>query len=132
MGAVSVATCGSEFTAKGLQWFAILGGIVFTTVQIQDLEDVAGDRARGRCTGPLVLGDVKCRWSIAVLVLMWTLAACSFWGAGRVYAMSCTASAGVIAWRVLNKTEVRHDRVTFRLWNAWIVSLYVLPLASQT
>lgn len=107
----------------------MLGAIILTTVQIQDLEDVDGDKARGRRTGPLVLGDRLCRWTIAILVPIWTLYASFFWGVWDWHLMmGYTILGGYVAWRVLNKTEVGHDKVTFRIWNVWLVSLYVLPL----
>lgn len=34
-------------------------------------------------------------------------------------------------WKGVTRTEFRQDRVTFHLCNAWIVSFYLLPLASQ-
>lgn len=110
-----------------------MGGVIFTTVQMQDLEDVGGDAARGRWTVPLRVGDRRCRWSIALLVPAWTVAACWFWAVRRQHACAvlCHALALVVAWRVLCRTTVAHDRVTFRFWNLWIVSLYVLPLAAE-
>lgn len=132
VGATSVATSGSKYTAKGLQWFAMLGAIILTTVQIQDLEDVDGDKARGRRTGPLVLGDRPCRWTIAILVPLWTMEASFFWGVWAWHTVVCTILGGCVAWRVLNRTEVGHDKVTFRVWNVWLVSLYVLPLLAAS
>lgn len=123
-----MATSGSKFTSQGLQWFAILGAIILTTVQIQDLEDVNGDKARGRRTGPLVLGDRLCRLTIAMLVPVWTLGAFFFWSVWGWHMVGCTTLGGYVAWRVLNKTQLGHDKVTFRMWSIWLVSLYVLPL----
>jgi 4-hydroxybenzoate polyprenyltransferase len=64
MGAISVATDG-RFTACGFQWFVMIGCVVFTTVQMQDLADMEGDGIRARRTVPLVIGSRPCRWSIA-------------------------------------------------------------------
>lgn len=130
VGAVCVATGGSDFTVQGSQWFALMGAVAFTTAQMQDLEDIVGDAARGRRTVPLVVGDRLCRWSIAVLVPGWSVGASCFWGAVDSLAMICTALGLLVAWRVLDKKEVRQDKVTFRVGNVWIVSLYVLPLGS--
>lgn len=40
----------------------------------------------------------------------------------------CIVSAGVIAWKVLNKPKARQDRVTLRLCKAWIYQ----PLTTAT
>lgn len=132
VGAVSVATRGSDFTIQGLQWFAFMGAVIFTTVQMQDLEDVVGDAARGRRTVPLVIGDRHCRWSIAILVPIWSVGAYRFWGVVNSLSVICVALGLLVAWRVLYKQGLLHDKVTFRIWNVWIISLYVLPIASCT
>lgn len=132
VGAVSVATRGSDFTVQGLQWFAFMGAVIFTTVQMQDLEDVVGDAARGRRTVPLVIGDRQCRWSIAILVPLWSVGACCFWGVLNSFSVISAALGLLVTYRVLYKKGLLHDKVTFRMWNVWIISLYVLPLASWT
>ncbi|MCJ1334480.1 hypothetical protein MMC10_011192, partial [Thelotrema lepadinum] len=42
----------------GFIWLITLGAIIFSTVQMQDLQDQDGDRVRGRKTMPLQLGDL--------------------------------------------------------------------------
>ena len=62
---IGAATYGidASLSATGYNWLGILGGVVVTTMQVQDLKDQAGDRARGRKTWPLVVGDsVSRRW----------------------------------------------------------------------
>jgi 4-hydroxybenzoate polyprenyltransferase len=51
MGAVAVAAC-SDLAPRSLEWFAMLGAIIFSTVQMQDLPDIEGDAVRGRRTVP--------------------------------------------------------------------------------
>ena len=128
-GAMSVATHGKYPTVRGIQWFAILAGVIFTTVQVQDLPDIQGDVVRGRRTGPVVMGDTLCRWSIAILVPIWTAVALVFWDRLQhigLCAVFYIVAAAAVSWRVIFlKTE---DRVTFFIWNLWIVSLDILPL----
>ncbi|KAF2650088.1 hypothetical protein K491DRAFT_609549 [Lophiostoma macrostomum CBS 122681] len=129
MGALSVAAA-SSITASGLHWFVMIGCIVFTTVQMQDLIDMEGDEKRARRTLPLVIGSRLCRWSIATLVPFWTLTAMWFWGILSLPAFCSGFAAASVCWRVLNKTNSTEDRLTFRVWNLWIVTLYAMPLAS--
>ncbi len=129
VGAVSVAGTG-RFTQCGLWWFAMTGGIVFTTVHIQDLIDVEGDAVRDRKTVPLVIGIRACRWTIAVLVPLWTLAAILFWGAISIPAVISVLLAILVAWRILGKTGMADDKATFRVWNLWMIVLFMMPFAS--
>lgn len=51
----------------------MIGAIIFTTLQTQDMADVHGDAKRGRKTFPLVYGDRAARWSITIPVTVWSL-----------------------------------------------------------
>ncbi|KAF2176482.1 hypothetical protein K469DRAFT_733730 [Zopfia rhizophila CBS 207.26] len=118
------------FSMGAISWFGIIAATVFTTVQIQDLPDMEGDAVRGRRTVPLVMGSVYCRWSIAILVPFWTVAASLFWRTLSLPTVLCAVIGTTVAWRALNKTSMADDKLTFRIWNVWMVSLYSLPLAS--
>ena len=112
-------------------WLAVIATVVVTTVHSQDMGDQAGDRARGRMTVPLAFGDKLSRWSIATLVLFWSCACPLFWAAGILgYAVPLMLGA-VIAQRTLSYRTVAADKKTFRVWNAWMVTLYLLPLLTS-
>lgn len=54
--------------------FLTIGGVVFTTVQLQDLYEQAGDRgdhACGRSTLQILVGDNKSRWMSALPMCFW-------------------------------------------------------------
>ena len=63
--------CGGdhEITRLGYQWIAPICCVVFTRMQVQDMKDQKGDRARGRRSIPLAFGDWVAWWTIAVPVL---------------------------------------------------------------
>ncbi|KAK2007835.1 hypothetical protein LZ32DRAFT_632075 [Colletotrichum eremochloae] len=52
-------------------WLGLLGLVVGTTIQIQDLKDYEGDKARERHTFPVVLGDGFTRASVCMGILFW-------------------------------------------------------------
>ncbi|KAH7097303.1 UbiA prenyltransferase family [Auriculariales sp. MPI-PUGE-AT-0066] len=52
-----------DLTGLGWSWLAITAAITLTTIHLQDLPDIAGDRARGRRTMPMVLGEMPTRVS---------------------------------------------------------------------
>lgn len=131
-GATEVASkselLGSPFKAIAWSWFVIIGAVVFTSVQTQDMYDQAGDGLRGRRTVPLVVGDHAARWSIAVAMAVWSVVCPTFWQLGpSSYAMSVITGA-LVVFRTLTKRSVSADKLTFRIWNLWMVMLYMMPL----
>lgn len=123
----------------GLPWLAIIGLMVFTTVQTQDMYDQAGDSARDRKTLPLVIGDANARWVTSALMLFWGFLTPSYWGwmqLGQSGVLFWSGSymavlACIIAVRTLIFRSVPADKKTFLLWNLWLVSNYGLPLCAS-
>ncbi|KAL4748734.1 hypothetical protein BDW72DRAFT_214562 [Aspergillus terricola var. indicus] len=114
------------FSTIGYQWRAIIGGVILTTMQIQDLRDLVGDRRRGRKTWPLVLGDM-CRWWIAGCVMVWTVSCILFWGPpSGMAAAAVLLGAWVGVCVVLRTGDVR----AWRWWCLWQLALYSMPVWS--
>lgn len=111
-----------------LQWFLIIGSVVFSTVQTQDLHDQLGDKLRGRRTVPLVVGDVPARWMTAILMSLWSVFCPIYWHPPSGIRAAFILLGSLIALRCLTKRTVSDDRNTFRLYNLWVVFLYSLPL----
>lgn len=110
----------------GWSWVATISAVIFTTMTVQDLKDQAGDRARGRRTAPIVLGDIVARKFIATSVTLWSCFCFWFWTFKLmgIAAMTCGA---VVAWRCLNLSGNKADRRTWELWAFWLMVLYCLP-----
>ncbi|MCJ1246928.1 hypothetical protein MMC30_004139 [Trapelia coarctata] len=129
IGALRVA-CGEgyEISAYGMGWIAQISGVIFSTMQVQDLKDQAGDHARGRRTAPLVLGERVARWTVAGPVVGWSVL-CPLYLGVRWAVFALPVSLGVvIAVRVTKLKEVRDDKVTWFFWAGWLSCLYSLPL----
>ena len=131
-GALEVAIDSqAHLSEKAYQWFLMIGIIIFSTIQAQDIPDQAGDSARGRKTLPLVIGDMPARWSMALLLPIWSLLASAFWQLdAAVYFLPLTLS-GLIAKRLLRYRDVANDELTFMMWNAWILTIYALPIMKK-
>ena len=114
-----------------VQWFCIIGGVVFSTVQTQDMYDQAGDSLRARKTVPLVLGDYWSRWSIAIPMAIWSVYCPWFWGLGAKGYFLPVALGYTVALRTMTRRTVEGDKYTFRLWNVWLILLYLLPLIKK-
>ena len=109
-------------------WLIIVGAIVFSTLQMQDMADMDGDAARGRRTLPLAHGETTARWSIAVPVMAWSFICPAFWASGVVgYAISI-ALGSILSVRVLLMSGSMAYRRTWGFWCLWSTTLYLLPL----
>ncbi|KAK4640661.1 hypothetical protein QC761_0094250 [Podospora bellae-mahoneyi] len=113
-----------------VKWLAMIGGIVFSTVQTQDMADQVGDSSRGRKSMPLALGDGPARWMIAIPMVGWSIVCPWFWGAGAVVHVVAAFLGLLIACRTLTWRSIEADKRTFQLWNLWMAGLYTLPLLS--
>ena len=121
----------TSLTEVSFQWIAIVGLVVFTTLQMQDMSDQEGDAARGRGTAPLVLGDGVARWTIAVPVMLWSVICPTFWALSWTGFIGPLALGGILAARVLLLRSVPADKITWKLWCYWTISLYLLPLCKD-
>lgn len=129
-GATLVACGHGEITLNpdAYQWLGMIGGIVFTTLQMQDMSDQKGDKARGRGTIPLILGDWVARWTIAIPVSLWSIACPLFWKLHPYAFIAPIILGSLIGLRILLLRSVDADKLTWKFWNLWISSLYLLPL----
>jgi 4-hydroxybenzoate polyprenyltransferase len=109
-------------------WVAILGGVIISTVQLQDLPDVEGDRARDRKTMMRSYSEASVRWSICIPTLFWSFYCPFFWGLNGVGYIPSLVLGFVIIVRLLIKRHPAADLITWRLWCTWMGTLYSLPL----
>jgi 4-hydroxybenzoate polyprenyltransferase len=130
VGAAEVATGNNAFNlrSRAYIWIAVLAAIITSTVQIQDLPDLEGDKARGRKTVPLVYGDGVTRWSLVVTILPWSIFCpfywrLSIWG----YILPCFIGAMMLLCVVFFRTR-KADEALWKMWCIWIITLYSLPL----
>lgn len=128
-GAARVACMqsGTELDSRSSLWFIVLGGVILTSIQIQDLCDQKGDSIRGRRTIPLLLGDKLSRLTISIPIAVWSVLCPAFWGLDpRGFALPASLGS-VIIFRLYRYQSVDEDRMSYKLWNVWLTSLYLLP-----
>ena len=130
-GALSAAF-GTQFTPTIAlaRWLAVIFAVVTTSVHSQDLYDQEGDILRHRNTVPLVLGGGRSRWTIAMAVSFWSAFCPWFMGVGTVYIVPPVLGI-IVMYRTLMKTTVKEDKTTFKIWNLWLVALYLSPVVSS-
>lgn len=131
-GALRVTCDHTSVNRNAMVWLIVIGCIIFTTMHVQDLKDMRGDRARDRKTAPLVLGETSNRYFLAFAVLFWTVASSVYWGLDHRLFAAVLSFGILVAARMVFFREMEADRTTWKLWGYWLASLYVLPLAKFT
>ena len=121
----------NELNRKAWIWLAIVGAIVFSTLQMQDMADMEGDAVRGRRTLPLVHGETVARWSVAVRVAAWSFICPAFWESGVIGYGISVATGSVLIVRVLLLKGRMAYRKTWAIWCFWTMTLYLLPLLKE-
>ena len=122
--------CGTdcEISPDGWRWTTIISGVIFCTMQVQDLHDQAGDRVRARRTAPLAIGDYITRWTVALPILGFSILCPLYVGLPKV-ALTLPLSLGLlITVRLFMLREPKHDKRTWLIWAGWLITLYFLPL----
>lgn len=115
-----------------LHWILVTAAVVATTVHAQDMPDMKGDRARQRKTLPLVYGERVGRWSLAILVVIWSV----------ILPVLCNVQIPVMRWLPLgvgsfisvlttSYQDEYSDKLVWNLWCFWVAGLYLLPLFRQ-
>ena len=126
--------CGSDVALNSTAyiWIAIIGAIIFSTISVQDLRDQEGDKASGRDSAPLVLGDLFTRWMVALLVLFWSVACPLFF---HVDWWAYIGPVGVGVWVAGTLASQRNpvgDKLSLKPWGFWLIVLYLLPFIKNS
>ena len=132
-GATAVALSGSQgsMTATAHIWILLISMVIFTTVQVQDMADQAGDHTRQRRTLPLVFGDGTARWTVVIPVGFWSLFCPRFFHLGALGFLMPVLLGGTVILRTLTIRSVEGDKQTYRVYNIWMVNLFLLPFVKN-
>ncbi|XXG99321.1 hypothetical protein Hte_005658 [Hypoxylon texense] len=130
-GALKVAA-GSDSVGSGASlWLAMVACIISTTMQVQDLKDQEGDRARSRSTAPLDLGDGVCRSTIVAGVGLWSAVCLAYWSWPPIGLLLVVIPASMVAWRAILLRNAVEDALTYRWWSIWMISIFCLPMIAS-
>ncbi|OTA98542.1 hypothetical protein M426DRAFT_76935 [Hypoxylon sp. CI-4A] len=130
-GALKVAAGYDSVGFDATLWLAIVSCIVATTMQVQDLKDQDGDRARSRSTAPLDLGDWFCRLSIVLGVALWSAACLSYWSWPLIGLFVVLSLGSIVVRRLITLRNAIEDALTYRWWSIWMISIFFLPLIAH-
>jgi 4-hydroxybenzoate polyprenyltransferase len=88
-----------------------------------------GDKVRGRKTVPLLYGEALARYSLATMIMLWSVLCptlfptIAWWG----WMLPCIIGGTIAALTLLQK-GLEVDELTWRLWCLWVAAMYTLPL----
>ena len=127
-GSLQVA-CSSHHTlhARGRMWVGVISTVVFSTMHIQDLQDVTGDKLRGRRSAPLILGDSVARWTLAISIPIWSFLCPLYLGMPWFGFLAPGFVGGIIILRLFLRRGPREDCMSWYTWAFWMILLYMLP-----
>lgn len=112
-------------------WLVMIGAVMFSTISVQDLKDQKGDKLRGRKSLPLVFGDLFTRWSVVLFVLLWSMV-CPFFFQAAWWTYVGTVAVGIwVSATVIQPEGVAKDKLAFKRWSVWVMTLYSLPLTKN-
>lgn len=112
-------------------WLVMIGAVMFSTISVQDLKDQKGDKLRGRKSLPLVLGDLFTRWTVVLFVLLWSML-CPFFFQAAWWTYVGTLAVGIwVAAAVIQPADVAKDKLAFKRWSVWVMTLYSLPFTKN-
>ena len=126
-GALKIAVGDNQLNERAYIWLGLLICVMLTSIQTQDMADMEGDAARGRRTIPLVHGEWAARLSIATAVASWSVVCPLFWHLSPASYVAPVFVGGALTFRILFLRNNRADKLTWKLWCAWMVVLYLLP-----
>ena len=112
-------------------WIILVGVVIFTSIQIQDLPDQVGDSLRNRKTVPLVLGDGFARWTIALALAIWSIYCPIYWNVNSFSFGTLAIIGASVACRAIIQRTVDADKLTFKIYNLWVLYLFALPLMQR-
>lgn len=112
-------------------WLVIIGAVMFSTISVQDLKDQKGDKLRGRKSLPLVFGDLFTRWTVVLFVLFWSMV-CPLFFQAAWWTYIGTVAVGIwVAVAVIQPKDVSNDKLAFKRWSVWVMTLYSLPFTKN-
>ncbi|VUC23529.1 unnamed protein product [Clonostachys rosea] len=132
-GPLEVITGHSIFSGKGdgAIWVAIIMATIASTSHAQDLRDVEGDKAAGRETLPIAIGDTNARILAAIGILFWTWLACWYWRAGWTQGATAGLTGVAMSTNMFRDRTREGDIITWKFFPWWMLGIFLIPVLSQ-
>lgn len=133
-GPLEVVTGHSIFCGdmKAATWLLTLACAIMSTSHAQDFRDLEGDKAAGRVTLPLLIGDMNARFLLAFGIAFWTAVASWFWEAGLVDSLAAWMAGAAVAFNLFRDKTHEGNTRSWKLFPCWILGMFLLPVQVGT
>jgi 4-hydroxybenzoate polyprenyltransferase len=108
-------------------WVVVHTACNLLTIAIQDLRDTPGDKAKGRQTMNIQLGEPFTRRWLCFWVSLFSVVTVAFWSTPLRYTALVTLLALWIGRRLLTRQGPSADHLTFQLYILWVCLLILAP-----
>ncbi|TDZ29095.1 Fumagillin beta-trans-bergamotene synthase [Colletotrichum spinosum] len=114
----------------GLKAVAVLmiGAIFATTGHAQDFRDRSADAMMGRRTIPLLLSQHVARWSLAALMVCWTVGLIALWRPPAVASVAFALLALRSMYGYVSSHDEKDDYASYCWYGFWLVGSNLLPI----
>ena len=126
--AITAGTIDYDISSRPVCWLLVCACAISTTIHAQDLPDVEGDAARGRVTIPLLLGDRLSRISLVFGVVFWSFICPWFWHLSLLGFVPTVLAGCVFVFQTLYYRDVKSDKLVWKLWCIWAMTIYLIPV----
>ncbi|KAI5927098.1 hypothetical protein F4810DRAFT_652301 [Camillea tinctor] len=129
-GPLEVATGRSVFSGEGKAaiWLAMIAIGITSSSHLQDFRDMEGDRAIGRKTVPLKIGDLNARLLCVLAIGLANSVACWFWPGVWMGSAIAWIAGIAIATNLFLDRSVNGDAFSWNLFPLWMLGLFLLPV----
>ncbi|TGO08750.1 hypothetical protein BTUL_0193g00020 [Botrytis tulipae] len=117
-------------TPVGQLWVLVISGVIMTTMHVQDLKDILGDKSRGRETAPILLGERITRWTLAIPIFLWSPICALFWGEW-IASIPAILIGFYVSYRCILRSGKDEDKWTWQVWCCWTALLSLMPLGHE-
>ncbi|KAF8213936.1 UbiA prenyltransferase family [Mycena galopus ATCC 62051] len=110
----------------------LTSGLLHTTTgHAQDFRDRLGDAAIGRKTLPLLLPPRLARWSLALLMVTWTVLLIHLWAPPRAVSLLLGLLCLTSGAKFIRNHSVEADRDSYWYYNLWLIMAHLLPVFAR-
>ncbi|KAJ7598539.1 UbiA prenyltransferase family-domain-containing protein [Mycena floridula] len=127
-----IAQSGTTDQREVLAALAMSGGIILTTVHVQDFQDEPGDRLSGRQTVCIRWGQSISRFASLVVIMLWSWIVPGLWGSSTSLKFFYGVLGSFVGGRFYLLRSVLQDEASYRAFNVWLVAMHMLALKSKS
>lgn len=129
IGAMKIMGKSNALGSTAMLAIALSMLIKITTNQMEDFADVAGDKAIGRLTLPILYPRCAKIYS-SVAIVAWSIYLGYVWETNPAIRTLLLLLGLYLAWRTLRTAGARDEYMTRRYYNGWLLFTHLLPVSA--